>query len=61
MHFQVEVDEEAVLDCAESIMEALDIDGDGEITKVEASLMFISNFCDLFRMSSLPTPATTSF
>ena len=36
MHFQVEVDEEAVLDCAESIMEALDIDGDGEITKVEA-------------------------
>ena len=37
MHFQVEVDEEAVLDCAESIMEALDIDGDGEITKVEAA------------------------
>ena len=61
MHFQVEVDEEAVLDCAESIMEALDIDGDGEITKVEAALLVISNICDLFRMSSLPTPATTSF
>ena len=28
------VDEEVVLDCAESIMEALDNDGDGEITKV---------------------------
>ena len=61
MHFQVEVDEEAVLDCAESIMEALDIDGDGEITKVEAALLVISNISNLFRMSSLPTPATTSF
>lgn len=32
---QVEVDQETVLDCAESIMEALDNDGDGEITKDE--------------------------
>ena len=31
---QVDVDQEVVLDCAESIMEALDNDGDGEITKV---------------------------
>lgn len=30
-----EIEEEIVLDCAESIMEALDIDGDGEITKDE--------------------------
>ena len=30
----MDVDQEVVLDCAESIMEALDNDGDGEITKV---------------------------
>ena len=33
-YFEVKVDEEVVLDVAESIMEALDNDGDGEITKV---------------------------
>ena len=39
----MDVDQEVVLDCAESIMEALDNDGDGEITKVFWNIK-IANF-----------------
>ena len=39
----MDVDQEVVLDCAESIMEALDNDGDGEITKVFRNIK-IANF-----------------
>ena len=41
---QVEVDKEVVLDCAESIMEALDNDGDGEITKVFRNITIANIF-----------------
>ena len=41
---QVDVDQEVVLDCAESIMEALDNDGDGEITKVFCNIKIANIF-----------------
>ena len=34
MFLQVEVGEEELLDCTEEIMEAIDVDGDGDITQV---------------------------
>ena len=43
---QVDIAQEDLLDCTEDIMEAIDVDGDGDITKVnspgsEAQLIFI--------------------
>ena len=49
---QVEVDQEVVLDCAESIMEALDNDGDGEITKVFCNVKIANILYNNSRMSS---------
>ena len=50
---QVDVDQEVVLDCAESIMEALDNDGDGEITKVFRNITIANIFLyNNSRMSS---------
>ena len=33
--FKVEVSHDELLDCTEDIMEAIDVDGDGDITQVE--------------------------
>ena len=37
LSFKVEVSQDDLLDCTEDIMEAIDVDGDGDITQVEES------------------------
>ena len=50
---KVEADREDVLECATEIMEAIDVDGDGDITRVQSAKT--SNLCHslffIFRMS----------
>ena len=36
---QVEIGQEELLDCTEDIMEAIDVDGDGDITQVELQII----------------------
>ena len=42
-HTQVEIDQEGVLDCTEDIMEAVDVNGDRDITRVGRDIFFNLN------------------